>query len=698
MKKQAMLELFLIFVIFLTIFPTNFLNYSVTPESNEIMENPKISSESGGGYIMDTSASYSWIELAGTGGTNMTQISNSDDNYQKLNISELAGWNFTFYETEYDCIYVSSNGWMSFPNRGYTDDWIDEIPSISEENIDGVAVFGDDLNMKLPPDGSGDIYFQFFGTTLGNRYLVIEYYQVSYYGGDYLGTFEVIFYESGDIKFQYLILQNIDGSYDIGLDHGDLTNYNRFDDWVSGQDIVGKAISFTYNVMVSVQYELGMDVNDQLSWIVTKLNNLKMELFYSPNWEAKFGLPPNIQRGYKTMINITSIEQNSTHWEINYTLWDWTYRLNDFSSTFSGKDSLLYRREPLNYTAKHNLTNIFPYFVPKPTPLYLRNANLSYLYDGLYYSSYRGITYLEIDDSKIINGDYISIWGEAEYNNDGLLQEMYIESYNGSSDEYEIIFEMQNATPTIFSEFNLSFNIGDNYIWYVRTVNDYYMDLSFGTDWENKFGYFPSMSVGEKTMIEISSISENSTHWDIKYDMWDWIPADNAFKDAYDIDPNLIYRKDSYNYTQMHNLTYIAPFLSPISVNEYLANAYLDEEFYYDVDYYSSSGITSLEFDLDPPGADVDGDAEYDSNGILISLEIEYENDDEFTIFEITRSKPPSLNGSGDGDDDDSEENITGLILVIVFASLGAGVAVVIFLIKKGIIKTSKLPFKIKSI
>ena len=671
----------------------SFLNYSVTSKNNEIMEKPKNSSESGGGYIMDTSASYSWIEIAGSGGILMTQITNSDDSYQKLNISELAGWTFTFYETEYDCIYVSSNGWMSFPNRGYTEDWIDEIPSVSEENEDGVAVFGDDLSTELPPDGSGDVYYIFSGTA-PNRYLIIEYYQVSYYGGDYLGTFEVIFYESGDIKFQYLNLQDIYGWYVIGLDHGDLTNYNRFDGWVSGQDVIGKAISFTYDEMDTIQYELGVNANDQLTWIVTKVNNIKMELFFGPNWEETFGLHPNPTRGYKKMINVTSIEQNSTHWEINYTLWDWTYRLDDFPSSFSYEDSLLYRREPLNYTEKHNLTNIFPYFVPKPTPLYLRNANLSYFYDDIYYSSYRDITYLEIYDGKIIDGDYIAIWGEAEYNSDGLLQEMYIEWVNTSSYEYEIIFEMQLATPTFLSDFQISLNIGDKYTWYVHTVNDYYMDLCFGTDWEQKFGLLPSMAVGEKTMIEITSISENSTHWDIKYDIWDWIPSNNEFNGVSNIDLNLNYRKDPFNYTQMHNLTYIAPFFSPVPSYEYLINAFLDEEFYYYVDYYS--GITSLEFDLDPPGADVDGDAEYDSNGILISLEIEYENDDEFTIFKLTRSKPPSLNGDDD-DDDDSEENIIGLILVIIFASIGAGIAVVVVLIKKGIINPSKLPLKRKS-
>ena len=687
MKKQTILYFTLFYVIFFTVFPTTLLNTSMFLKSNEIVDTPKDSSESGGGYNMDASASFSWIELVGNGGILLTEITNDDDDYQKLNISELAGWTFTFYETEYDCIYISSNGWMSFPNYGDTEDWLYDIPDISKENEDCVALFCDDLSTKNPPDGSGDIYYRFFGTTPDTRYLVIEYYQVSYYGGIYLGTFEVIFYKSGDIKFQYLYLQDIFGGYLIGLDHGDLTNYNTFDDWLSGQDVNAKAILFTYSGMDQIQYNLGVSVNDQITWIVIKVNNIKMELLYGPNWEEKFGLLPNPTRGFKTKINITSIEQNSTHWDINYTLWDWTYRFDDFSSLFSHKDSLLYRKEPLDYTEKHNLTNIFPLFVPKHPYLYLKNANLSdyHTYDYIYYSSYSGITYLQFEDDQFINGDFISIYSAGGYNNDGILEELYIDCYNQSSSEQETILEMQLATPNFLSNFQLGFNIGAKYDWKILTVNDSYMDLYFGTDWEQKFSLFPSMATGEKTMICISSISENSTHWEIKYDMWDWIPASAAFNNVPDMDPIVIYRKEPFNYTQVHNLTYIAPFLLPKPTYEYLSSAYLDEGFYYYIDYFVFEDIHYLEFGIDFPGGEVWGYASYDSNGILISLTIVYEdeiNDDFFTIFKMKIISPEPTRGNGDDDDDDDkkDEAIPGYNIFIL---IGIVALISIALIKK---------------
>ena len=62
--------------------------------------------------------------------------------------------------------------------------------------------------------------------------LVIEYKDV-FAGEDsnyeYVGSFEVILFESGNITFQY---KNIQNTYEnpvvIGLDHGDTLNYNFY--------------------------------------------------------------------------------------------------------------------------------------------------------------------------------------------------------------------------------------------------------------------------------------------------------------------------------------------------------------------------------------------------------------------------------------------------------------------------------------
>ena len=97
----------------------------------------------------------------------------------------------------------------------------------------------------------GDVYYQFFGTA-PNRYLVIEYHQVAevdYYDPQ---TMEAIFYENGDIHFQYKsIIIDSTWSYPnavVGLDHGDLINYNVYtNNWsqtFNNQSVFEKSVYF----------------------------------------------------------------------------------------------------------------------------------------------------------------------------------------------------------------------------------------------------------------------------------------------------------------------------------------------------------------------------------------------------------------------------------------------------------------------
>lgn len=175
-------------------------------------------------YTMDTNADYNWYELR-RDGTHMTWLSNEDDEYDIINFTG-QGWNFTFYDTEYTNISVSSNGWMSFPNLGDTRNWIVDIPNNILENQDCVSLLSADLDLET----GGDVYY-YFGGSSPNRYLIIEYYRAYDFDNEMLvGDFEVFFHESGNIKFQYKLVTDI--AYAdfpiIGLDHGDLTYYNNY--------------------------------------------------------------------------------------------------------------------------------------------------------------------------------------------------------------------------------------------------------------------------------------------------------------------------------------------------------------------------------------------------------------------------------------------------------------------------------------
>ncbi|MFX1481380.1 MAG: hypothetical protein ACFFCI_25150, partial [Promethearchaeota archaeon] len=191
-------------------------------------------------YTMDTNADYNWYEII-RDGTHMTWLSNEDDGAENITFIG-QGWNFTFYDTEYSYINVSSNGWMSFTNLGDTDEWIDDIPSNIPENQDCVSLLCTDIDL----DEGGDVYY-YFGGSSPNRYLIIEYYRAHEgFTSDLIGDFEVIFYESGNIKFQYKLVTDI--AYDltpiIGLDHGDLSYYNSYTPTLP---LNSKAIKFIFN-------------------------------------------------------------------------------------------------------------------------------------------------------------------------------------------------------------------------------------------------------------------------------------------------------------------------------------------------------------------------------------------------------------------------------------------------------------------
>ncbi|MFX1258635.1 MAG: hypothetical protein ACFFAN_12300 [Promethearchaeota archaeon] len=380
--------------------------------------------QNGGGYIIDPDADYSWIEINNTiGSTRMDHISDNWFSYEQILFSD--GWYFTYYETEYNTIYVSSNGWMSFTNEEEASSWLYGIPRVDNKNIDAVAP----LSILLNTSYGGDISY-YFGGTNPNRYLVIEYCQVyDYWFNELVGDFEVIFYENGTIKFQY---KNVDVSRifigtNIGLDHGDLTNYNYY---YTPFDLSSKAFEFTFSEMSEVVCTLGFEENDEFIWEVWEVNRIKMEDFFGINWEENFGLFPNMDEDEKTKIRISSISETSTEWIINYETWDWIDNDDDFDNTPEGEDQLIYFKDPSDYTEQHNLSNLIPFLLPKNPTIYLGNANASDFYDDIVYDFGWLVLTCEPDA-------YVEI--EARYNPNGVLDELEI-AWEGSEDE---IFGME---------------------------------------------------------------------------------------------------------------------------------------------------------------------------------------------------------------------------------------------------------------
>ncbi len=133
---------------------------------------------------------YNWIDISGTG----TSAGTGDDSYY---CGLPIGFTFNFYGTAETTFCASTNGFVSFDISGYSDLSNDcPLPS-----TDGSAALTAGIWDDLVTEGG--IYYQTFGTA-PNRYLVVQWVGVRYFGGSTYFGFEIILYENGAIKVQML--------------------------------------------------------------------------------------------------------------------------------------------------------------------------------------------------------------------------------------------------------------------------------------------------------------------------------------------------------------------------------------------------------------------------------------------------------------------------------------------------------------
>jgi hypothetical protein len=148
--------------------------------------------------VSPDTATYSWIELRGDGGTTWCSgYSSADDGYSR---KYGFGFSFPFYGTNYDSFNVCTNGFVEFGTTA---------TSLSNGTLpnSGVAYpaifpFWDDLHLLRYKADSAVIGFKQFGT-----YTVIEFDSIGFYSSScypgYPLSFEVICFSNGYIKMQY---------------------------------------------------------------------------------------------------------------------------------------------------------------------------------------------------------------------------------------------------------------------------------------------------------------------------------------------------------------------------------------------------------------------------------------------------------------------------------------------------------------
>jgi hypothetical protein len=198
------------------------INISNAGEENllwSITKNYHDSRDSGGpdgyGYMwMDSNdmgdIEFDWIDISGEG--TAVSFPHNDEGTSPLPI----GFSFNYYGTDYDEFIINANGWIGFASDNTA--WSNS--SLPDEDAPRAAImpFWDDLYPAIGGNGGGTVYYQNF-----SDHLVVMFHNVIHYPGSYNGTydFEVIIYETGEIKFQYNSLSGDLDTCTIGLQDAD---------------------------------------------------------------------------------------------------------------------------------------------------------------------------------------------------------------------------------------------------------------------------------------------------------------------------------------------------------------------------------------------------------------------------------------------------------------------------------------------
>lgn len=127
--------------------------------------------------------SYSWYDAA----TNGYSLGISGEHsYGRIKLP----FEFYFYGSFFDVVYVGSNGWLSFVEDEPSGDVAGDFPNDYHRYV--ISPFWHEL------ESANNIFC--WKTT---EFVVIEYNNFIYWDGNSLGTFEVILFRNGNILFQY---------------------------------------------------------------------------------------------------------------------------------------------------------------------------------------------------------------------------------------------------------------------------------------------------------------------------------------------------------------------------------------------------------------------------------------------------------------------------------------------------------------
>jgi hypothetical protein len=150
-----------------------------------------------GGYTA-TAAPSSFVDISSSGSIS---TATGDDSSQLLSATQLGGFTFPFFGTNYTSVGFSTNGLITFPtgNSTFTNTNLSASPSQA-----AIAVLWDDLFNPNTGTGaaSSRIYWQVIGAG-ADQQLVIQWNNVRRLGGSTLFSFQAVLSANGAIQLNY---------------------------------------------------------------------------------------------------------------------------------------------------------------------------------------------------------------------------------------------------------------------------------------------------------------------------------------------------------------------------------------------------------------------------------------------------------------------------------------------------------------
>lgn len=187
------------------------------------------------GYTFDDTVPFNWISA-----TNASGVFGDESATSFFDV----GFSFPFYGFSYSQLSISTNGYITFDPGSACCYWGGvPIPDSAFPN-NYIAPFWGDLVIGAP-DNVGAIYYE-RGGVAPDRYLVLEWRDVTTYGGSEPFSFEVILHENGNILVQ---VQSLPDSYfaTIGIENDFGNDGLAYQTGGSNPGLVApKAILFTF--------------------------------------------------------------------------------------------------------------------------------------------------------------------------------------------------------------------------------------------------------------------------------------------------------------------------------------------------------------------------------------------------------------------------------------------------------------------